>query len=138
MKKLTRTDLNVAITAFLDARSKSDGGFSPVGPKDIEQLDEIIGGLVALKYETDPDGDHPIRWQLCDWTRFEPSHFELIPRTTSRAIRVAGGDALKSYEDALDVAIGNLKSAADRVDVLQRCRREVQRRSTAVTPGKTS
>ena len=36
--------------------------------------------LIKYRYEPDPDGDRPIRWALCDWTRQEPHRFAFLPK----------------------------------------------------------
>ena len=72
---MTKKRLLARIDAFLKERKKSDGGYAPVTDDEMGQLRTIIDGLIALKYEEDPDGDHPVDVILTDRTRFErPMH----------------------------------------------------------------
>lgn len=67
--------LQAVIATFLAEGSPSKGGFAKVGPKDEEQLAGIIRQLIAAKYETDPDGDLPLSFDLIDRTRYMNYHF---------------------------------------------------------------
>ncbi|KWT98056.1 MULTISPECIES: hypothetical protein [unclassified Variovorax] len=72
----TKATLLRRIDAFLKTKKKSDGGFAPVDPKEMEDLYAIVRGLIEVKYEEDPDGDVPVEVILTDRTRFErPLHF---------------------------------------------------------------
>lgn len=76
------TAISERITAFLaGGQTRSDGGFAPVTPKELEQLHDIIGALIAAKYEADPDGDLPVEVILTDRTRYERPFTSAIPYT---------------------------------------------------------
>src|SRR5690606_27671868 len=72
------------IDAFLAQRSESDGGYAPVADGDTEALYDIVGQLIELKYENDPDGDRPVQAYLVDLTRFERPMLLQVPRTGPR------------------------------------------------------
>lgn len=81
----TQKTLLRRIGAFLAERKKSDGGYAPVDPVEIERLHAIVADLIALKYEADPDGDQPVRVHLTDLTRYErPIHLPV--RHTHRPV----------------------------------------------------
>lgn len=101
--------LNKLIEAFLKERSKSDGGFAPVGEKDTEQLSNIMHALLEAKYQKDPDGDLPINLYVIDRTVYEPMHYFPLPYSHKA----------KDMDDLfhiLNLASGNAQMAADRVD----------------------
>jgi hypothetical protein len=77
----TFESLTARVVAFIKDRKKSEGGFASVTPKEIDDLYDIIADLISLKYESDPDGDLPVRVRLVDWTRFEPEHWFLVPHS---------------------------------------------------------
>ena len=68
-------EIGQLIQAFLAWPRHSTGGWSPVEPQDMRQLDDIVHALVAAKWEADPDGDYPVDHILVDRTRYEPNHF---------------------------------------------------------------
>lgn len=112
------------IDAFLAVRKKSDGGFAPVTETEMEELDEIVGGLIAAKYEKDPDGDLPVRYKLLDRTRYDPDHYVPVAST------VRAKD-WQEYIEPLADAMTNVRIATDRADILMRCMREHRRQQLA-------
>lgn len=116
---ITRAALLVMITAFLDERKRSDGGYAPVDPKEVEQLEAIVGGLVSLKYGADADGDHPVEVSIVDRTRFERSHYFAIPYTH----KAEKGREVEVLDEAIDLAATNVNIAAGKLDILIQCRR---------------
>jgi len=72
--------LTARITAFLaQGKTPSDGGFAAVTTDELEELNGIIGDLIAAKYAVDPDGDLPVEFQLTDRTRYERPFNVVIP-----------------------------------------------------------
>lgn len=71
MTQPTKKTVLARIDQFLKGYKRTDGGYAPVDPVEVEQLHEIVRGLINLKYEADPDGDRPIEVILTDRTRFE-------------------------------------------------------------------
>lgn len=111
----SRTEVENLVRVFLDspARESKRGGFAEVPAGDVEELDALILALVKYRYKPDPDGDRPIRWQLCDWTRQEPHHFVCLPHATEDNSNLDG---------RLDTALMNLAMANDTVQGVQRMR----------------
>lgn len=81
----TQKTLLRQIGVFLAERKKSDGGYARVDPAEIDQIHAIVSALIALKYETDPDGDLPVRVNLTDVTRYERP-FHLPVRHTHKPV----------------------------------------------------
>lgn len=73
--------LNIAgeVGEFLETRSRSGGGFAPVGESDIQSLSDIIEHILEIKYERDPDGDLPVELTLVDRTRCKRLHAMAVP-----------------------------------------------------------
>ena len=107
--------LNARIESFLGKKSKSQGGFAPVGEKDLEELSEILRGLIKAKYEEDPDGDLPVSYELIDRTRFENTHWCRIPHAKDDA-----ENDLMHLCTSLRAATANLSIAQGQVDRVQR------------------
>ena len=64
------------IDTFLSQRRESDdGGWAPVTPDDMKQLDGILWALIEAKWGKDPDGDRPVEYTLVDRTRYERNCF---------------------------------------------------------------
>ena len=61
---MNRIQLNKKIDVFLKDKRESRGGWAEVMSEDMEQLDEIVGGLIDLKSQRDPDGDRTIEYAL--------------------------------------------------------------------------
>ncbi len=74
------------IEAFLsEPRKAKPGDWPDVTDADMEQLRDIVGRLIDLKFERDVDGDAPVEAVLVDRTRFErPMHIPV--RYTHRAV----------------------------------------------------
>ena len=96
------------LEAFLAVKSRSQGGYAPVGEEDIQALGEILGGIIEAKYEKDLDGDVPVRFNLVDRTRFWNNSFFNIPYTRE-------GDApdIKALMEVVRVSEANLGMAQD-------------------------
>lgn len=47
-------------------------GWPAVDKGEVQQLADLITDLISIKYAADADGDLPIRFYLCDWTREQP------------------------------------------------------------------
>lgn len=109
------------VEEFGRERVPSTGGWAPVKPEEVSELAGILNDVIAAKYDPDPDGDLPINFQLVDRTRFERAHFFLIPYTH-------GAKTPAEYDAAIDEAMGNLKMAADKLNILFACRKELARR----------
>jgi hypothetical protein len=107
--------LTKRIEAFLAERSVSEGGFAPVGDKDLESMVGIMHALVEAKYEQDPDGDLPVSFHLVDRTRYQNTHFALIPHT-----RDAQHHDLQHLNQCLRAACMNLAIAQNQVEQVQR------------------
>jgi hypothetical protein len=107
--------ISARIEAFLAEKSKSEGGFAPVGQKDMEQLSSLLEALLAAKYEKDPDGDLPVSFQLVDRTRFENTHFWMIPHAKDEA-----ENDLSHIRSRLRAACANLSIAQGQIDRVQR------------------
>lgn len=105
--------LNQKIEDFLATRSKSDGGFAPVGEKDIELLGGILHGLIKAKYQKDPDGDLPVSFQLVDRTRYQGSYFSPVPHLPHGHDECVDMEALLRV---LRISNGNLATAQDQVN----------------------
>lgn len=103
-----RVEIERLMKAFLDSpqRKSQRGGFAEVKEGDKDELDALILALVKYRYEPDPDGDRPIRWQLCDWTREQPGHYVSLPRLE---------DNYSNIDKVLDLAILNLAYANEAV-----------------------
>jgi hypothetical protein len=101
----TREQVEALLKQFLDApQRKSDGGFAEVPKGDKEELDAIVEALVKYRYEPDPDGDRPIKWDLCDWTRQEPSRFAMLPKDgTARRLDIAQMNVAIASDDLRSV-----------------------------------
>lgn len=112
---ISREQVEALVKAYLDAPQRdSDGGFAEVPEGDKEELDALILALVKYRYEPDPDGDRPLRWQLCDWTREQPHHFVNLPK-------LADDDS--NLDKVFDRAMLNLALAHEEVQRLQQLRR---------------
>ena|SRR3990170_7732212 len=61
---MNRIQLNKKIDVFLKDKRESRGGWAEVASEDMEQLDEIVGGLIDLKSQRDPDGDRTIEYAI--------------------------------------------------------------------------
>lgn len=114
------------VEEFVEAQvpASPGGGWAPVAEGDIAKLAEIVRELVACKYQTDADGDHPVEFQLIDRTRFERPHYFLVPYTYK--VKTAA-----EYESAISNVVSNVAIAANALDVLHRCRAELLRREAA-------
>jgi len=64
---------------FLSEHRESDGGYAPVCLGDLYLLDHIISKFVAAKWDADPDGDHPISWEIVDRTEFRGMIYQPVP-----------------------------------------------------------
>jgi len=109
----TRVEVMNLIQAFFDApqRESKRGGFAEVLEGDKDELDALILALVKYRYEPDSDGDRPIRWSLCDWTREEPGHYVNLPRLE---------DDCSNGSKVLDRALLNLAHANEAVQQVHR------------------
>lgn len=105
--------LIAALEKFLATRSKSSGGYAPVADKDIEDLNRIVRLLIEKKYEPDPDGDLPVTFRFIDRTKYQGSHFLLIPHLHS-ASNEATPDAQAAFR-AIEAAHVNLQMAQDQL-----------------------
>ena len=94
------------IEAFLSEKRGSYGGWARVEPEDIHQLHGIIGRLVELKWQADPDGDSSIEWILIDRTKEEHLPYRPIPYDR---------DTLEGLKEAFNIALLNLNIAARRI-----------------------
>lgn len=107
----SREEVLAIVEKFLEGGVRKDpknrGGFAEVAEGDKDELDEIIRALVKFRYEPDPDGDRPIRWSLCDWTREEPSPYVMLPRLTKQNTK----RYLQLAETNVSIAAGVLRSA---------------------------
>jgi len=75
-----RDALHHLIDDFLAEKVPSaGGGWAPVDPDQVSQLNDIVHRLVMLKYGADSDGDYPIEWEIVDRTRFERLPYNLVP-----------------------------------------------------------
>ena len=112
--------LQAQIENFLKDKKKSTGGWAPVDDDEIEALETIIGALISLKYEKDPDGDLPVSAHLTDRTRFKLPFILPIPHTVSCNQQVAD---LSVLHDAIgrhmSMAASNSESAKSLMQVLQ-------------------
>jgi hypothetical protein len=104
----TRDAVEVRVAAFLDRdqRPSIRGGFADVPEGDMDELDALILNLVKYRYAPDPDGDRPVKWSLCDWSRFQPHNFQYLPHSDEN------GD---KDEEQLDIALLNLDMAMSEV-----------------------
>lgn len=104
------------VQEYLDGaqRESKRGGFAEVKEKDIAEIDAVILALVKYRYAPDSDGDRPIRWSLCDWTREDPHSFVNLPRIA---------DDESNIEQVLDKAIRNLALAHEAVQRIHRMRK---------------
>ena len=75
----TREDLFEAIDSFLGRRRLSDGGYAPVLPVDLDELDSILKLLISLKWQEDPDGDVPIEFVIVNRHRFQRRGYLNLP-----------------------------------------------------------
>lgn len=107
--------LRTKIETFLAEKSASQGGYAPVGEKDLEALAEILNQLVAEKYEQDPDGDLPVAFDLLDRTRYQRSYYAPVPHMRDED----HGDLRKAYQ-GLRSALANLATAQREVDQAMR------------------
>lgn len=112
---VSRTEVEDLVRVFLDSpqRQSLRGGFAEVHTEDKEDLDDLIRALVKYRYAPDPDGDRPIRWQLCDWTKQEPHNFINLPHAEEDDSNI---------EARLDLALLNLAMAHEAVQGIQRMR----------------
>lgn len=124
------------IESFIAIRSKSEGGYSPVSNKDIQDLSSILQSLIEAKYEEDPDGDLPISYQLIDRTKYQTSPYSPMPHTHR-----LGGD-LNALRSALRSAQTNVNIARDNLDQVMRAIEygvfEPMEKGLAVTVGKNT
>lgn len=95
------------INEFLKVWKPSDGGWAKVEDAEVDQLRDIISGLIATKYEPDPDGAHPIEVEIVNRNKYERMHFFQVPYTH------------KNKEAAVSAHILNLKIAAQRLNDVQ-------------------
>lgn len=110
----TRVEVLNLVQAYLDApQRESDGGFAEVPEGDVAELDALILALIKYRYEPDPDGDRPIRWSLCDWTRQDPHQFVHLPKME---------DDESNIERVFDKALLNMAMASSEVQRLQQIR----------------
>jgi hypothetical protein len=63
------------VVDFVNERRKSDGGYAPVEEDDFGMLSELIHELIALKWESDPDGDFPINVKIINRKTHWPLHY---------------------------------------------------------------
>lgn len=96
------------------------GGWAPVTPAEMAELSEILGALLACKYEPDADGDLPVNFHLVDRTRYGRTSFFSIPY--SHKFKTP-----EEYDEVIDLAAGNVRMAMDQLDVLLKCRKEQKR-----------
>ena len=102
------------LDAFLaEGRSRSSGGFAPVHKTDVEKLWDIFVAILEAKYERDPDGDLPIRFELTDWTRFEFRRWLQLPQM-KRIDQLEDPEArADAWADRLRAALANMRQAAE-------------------------
>lgn len=68
------------IDSFLQKRTESEtGGFSKVTQKEMHQLSEIFYKIIEAKWGRDADGDLPVKYDLLDWTRYQPMYWTEVP-----------------------------------------------------------
>ena len=61
---------------FLKGQSVSlDGGWAIVTEADMKEFNELVQGMVELRFGEDADRDRPVNFRLVDRTRFEPMHY---------------------------------------------------------------
>lgn len=104
----TRFEVLNLVQEYLDGaqRESKRGDFAEVKENDIEEIDAIILALVKYRYAPDADGDRPIRWSLCDWTREDPHSFVNLPKID---------DDYSNIDQVLDKALHNLSIANEAV-----------------------
>jgi hypothetical protein len=69
------------VRKFVQNKSRSlDSGYAIVTKKDVEEMYDLIERMVELRFAQDSDGDYPIDFKLIDRTRFQSSHYRLIPQ----------------------------------------------------------
>lgn len=122
-----------AIGRFLATRSRSDGGFAPVGKDDIQDLYRVMEAIFEAKYERDPDGDLPINIVLVDRTQYEPVHHMLIPYR--HLIERGEGDVAALLDDRLDRILTNLRTCSESASTEMKMR-EMDRMAIAVEEAK--
>lgn len=106
--------LNAKMNEFFESTGESDGGWAKVEKDDLSSLYDIIVDIVALKYETDADGDLPINIALCDRNQGYLYH-ETIPYGPDRQ-EVQGEEyelAKISYHSEMAQVIQGLTSQAN-------------------------
>lgn len=111
-------DLLIALEAFLcpQEKRKSTGGYAPVEDGDMNDLAQILRMLIERKWETDPDGDRPVDWELIDRTKYEPMPYRRqIPyRHHDEGLDPIGKEELAS--EVLEACITNAQSAMQRLN----------------------
>jgi hypothetical protein len=115
---MSRDEFDTKVNAFLESRNLSAGGWAPCSQQDLDQLSELINGLISLKFEADPDGDVPVQFRLINRTQCWPLHFHPLLYEDKQP---AG--TTMTHEDVLLLnlqrATGNLREAARQVDQCQ-------------------
>ena len=77
---MNRIQLNEKIDVFLKDKRESRGGWAEVTLEDVEQLYGIVGDLIDLKSQRDPDGDRTIEYALVNRREgFWPVNPSMIP-----------------------------------------------------------
>ena len=105
--ELTKVQLFTQIDRFLAHRRKSDGGYAKIVPKDIDDLYEIVFGLIELKCEPDTSNDRPIQVKLINRVLYEPMHFMAVPYSH---------DTKADLPEIMEQLLGNLQLATGAVD----------------------
>lgn len=112
----TREEVEALVEKYLDApfRASKRGGFADMPEGDKKELDTLIEALVKFRYEPDSDGDRPVKWNLCDWTREQPHSFGFLPQDK---------DDGSNFGAVYGVAMMNLSMAMEDVRRLEERRR---------------
>ena len=110
------------IHGWLNHVRLSEGGRAKITDDDVDELYDIIDGLIHLKCQKDPDGDLPIEFGLIDRTKFEPMHFRPVLYDFD----------VGTLEERFQILMGhwsNLSVATGRFDTAMRCYEAACRRS---------
>jgi hypothetical protein len=109
--------LEEAIELFLsEPRESNNGDWSKPTDDDMELLYSIIYELIEQKFERDCDGDLPLKFHVCDRTRFESPCYIDVPHTGLHATldeRVRAMEAVSilasTYNGRLDTMTRSLR-----------------------------
>lgn len=108
-----REFLQNTIDQLLAERRKSRGGWSPVTADDLRNLRNIIDCLIAMKWEQDPDGDHPVDVDITDLTQYRRPFWLPIPHAKFEATSDEQKDMLRRTQANLDLAVDMSRRATE-------------------------